>query len=188
VFTLAHFGVKYTLLMVEQKLIQVDLVALVEDQDSLNPIVILHDVIANRLLPIWIGDPEARAIAVALENKKMSRPLTHRLLVNVVEKTGGKLSRIVVDRLKGKTYFATMYIRVGKKEISIDARPSDAVAIALEAFAPIFVVKEVMDAGSQPNPFQNMTIQQEKREFKKEDIEKLRALLLQARAREEQTL
>lgn len=187
-FTLTHFGVKYTLLMAEQKLIQVDLVALVEDQATMNPIVLLHDRTSNKLLPIWIGEVEARAITIALNKEKMSRPLTHKLLINVVGSMNGKLSRVVIEKLKNKTYYASLRVRVGDKEILVDARPSDAIALALEAPVSIFVAAEVMDAGGQENPFANIPLQQEKREMKKEDVEKLKELLARAREREEETL
>lgn len=187
-FTLTYFGVKYTLLMAEQKLIQVDLVALVEDQATMNPIVLLHDRTSDRLLPIWIGEAEASAITIILDKKKMSRPLTHKLLINVIGSMNGKLSHVVIETLKNKTYYASLRIKVGDKELCVDARPSDAIAIALEAPAPIFVAAEVMDAGGQANPFANIPMQQEKRAMKKEDIEKLKELLKCAREREEETL
>lgn len=174
--------------MSEQKLIQVDLVMLVEDQDTGNPIVLLHDRTANKLLPIWIGETEAQAIAIALNKEKMPRPLTHKLLINAVESIGAKLSRAVIEQLRNKTYYASLYVKIGDMEICVDARPSDAIATALFALVPIFVAAEVMDIGGQKNPFANIPMQQEKREMRKEDIEKLKELLLRAREREEGTL
>lgn len=171
--------------MPDPKLIAVDIVALVEDQGNGSPIVVLHDRQGNRLLPIWIGDPEARAIAVALNKMRMPRPLTHKLLVHVIEALDGKLSRVVVDRLKNHTYFASLYVQTAGKTVAVDARPSDAIALALEAKIPIFVEKQVMDEAGQQNPFPGIAMRQEKREFKEEDLVKLKELLEKARAREQ---
>lgn len=173
--------------MAEEKLVNVDIVALVEDQSNSSPIVVLHDRQNNRLLPIWIGDPEARAIAIALNKMKTPRPLTHSLLLNIISQMGGKLSHIVIDRIKNHTYFASIYIKIGDKTVSVDARPSDSVALALEARVPIFVAKNVMDEAGQENPFPGMAMRQEKREMKKEDLEKLKELLERAREREQKS-
>lgn len=170
-----------------EELIAVDIVALVEDQANSSPIVILHDRKENRLLPIWIGDPEARAIAVALNKVNTLRPLTHRLLLQIIEKMGGVLSHIVVDRIKNHTYFSTLFVKAGEKFIAIDSRPSDAIALALEARVPIFVAKSVMDLAGQPNPFPGSAMRQEKREFKEEDMKKLKELLEKAREREQKS-
>jgi bifunctional DNase/RNase len=171
--------------MPESQLIAVDIVALVEDQANGSPIVVLHDRQHNRLLPIWIGDPEARAIAIALNKMRMPRPLTHKLLLHVIEAMDGKFSRIVVDRLKNHTYFASLYIQSSQKTVAVDCRPSDAIALALEAKMPIFVEKKVMDEAGQDNPFPGIAMRQEKREFKEEDLAKLKELLEKARAREQ---
>lgn len=176
--------------MTETQLIPVNVMALVEDQVSSSPIVLLHDQQMNRLLPIWIGDPEARAIAVALNNTSMPRPLTHKLLINVIESMEGKLSRIVVDRLERNTYLASIYVQTEKKNIVIDARPSDAIALALEAKVPIFVSKAIMDRAAQKNPFPDV-LKQEKRAAKinltEADLEKMKELIERAREREEKS-
>ncbi|MBI4994425.1 bifunctional nuclease family protein [Candidatus Peregrinibacteria bacterium] len=176
--------------MPEVELIPVSVIALVEDQISSSPIVLLHDKQLDRLLPIWIGDPEARAIAIALNKTVMPRPLTHRLLLNIIEAMEGKLSRVVVDRLERNTYFASVYVQMEKKNIVIDARPSDAVAIALESGTPIFVAKAIMDKAAQKNPFPDV-VKQEKREkkldFTKDDLEKIKKLIEKARERERQS-
>lgn len=171
----------------EQQLVQVDIVALVEDQANSNPIVVLHDRQGNRLLPIWIGDPEARAITVALNKISMPRPLTHKLLLLVIEHMGGKLSRVVVDRIKNNTYYASLWVQLADKNIEIDSRPSDAIAVALEARAPIFVAKAIMDESGQKNPFPGIAMRQDKREFKEVDLKKLKELLEKARDREQKS-
>lgn len=173
--------------MAKEELIAVDIVALVEDQSNTSPIVVLHDRSHNRLLPIWIGDPEARAIAIALNRMATPRPLTHTLLLVVIEKMGGKLVRIVVDRLKNHTYFSSIYVETEAGVKVIDSRPSDSIALALEARVPIFVAKNIMDMAGQDNPFPGMAMRQEKREMKEEDLKKLKEMLEKAREREEKS-
>lgn len=169
------------------ELVQVDLVALVEDQDSANPIVLLHDKAGDRLLPIWIGDTEARAIAIALNRTPMPRPLTHKLLSSVIAQMGGRLISMVVNKLDGRTYFAVLNVQIGIKKVQIDSRPSDAIALALEARCPIFVVKSIMDKAAQKNPLPAFATQQEKREMSVKDLEKLKGLLEKAREREQKS-
>lgn len=173
--------------MADQKLIPVDIIALMEDQASSNPVVVLHDRTSNRLLPIWIGDTEARAIAIALNKMSMPRPLTHTLLLRAIEKMGGKLSRVVVDRLKNNTYFASIYVETAQGVKDIDSRPSDAIALALGACVPIFVTEKIMQENGQPNPFPGSAMRQEKREFKESDLKHLKELLEKAREREQQS-
>lgn len=172
----------------KNKLIPVDIIALIEDEVSYSPIVILHDRNKNRLLPIWIGEPEARAIAVALNKIKMPRPLTHSLLLSVVGQMGGKLSRIVVDRIKNHTYYATLYVDIDSKIVKIDARPSDAIALGLESRSPIFVAEEVMMEAGQENPFPGTAAKQERKiDLKGENIKRLKDLLDKAREREKKS-
>lgn len=173
--------------MPESQLIAVDIVAMVEDQGSGSPIVVLHDRQHNRLLPIWIGDPEARAISMALNKTRTPRPLTHKLLLHVAESLDGKLARVVVDRLKNHTYFASLYFQTQEKIVVVDCRPSDAIALALEARIPIFVEKKIMDEAGQANPFPGAAMRQEKRELKEEDLKKMKELLDKARQREQQS-
>lgn len=175
--------------MAKQELVQVDLVALVEDQVSSNPIVVLHDKAGNRLLPIWIGDPEARAIAVALNKTRTPRPMTHQLLLKMVGGLGGQVLRIVVDRLENNTYLASVYIKKGQKTVAIDARPSDAVALAIYAQVPIFVDKQIMDKAAQPNPVPLASMQQTKGtlSMKEDELQKLKELLAKAREREQKS-
>ncbi len=176
--------------MPETLLIPVSVIALVEDQISSSPIVLLHDQQSNRLLPIWIGDFEARAIAIILNKTPAPRPLTHKLVLNTLQNMGGKLLHVVIDRLKNNTYFASMHVVRDGHNIAIDARPSDAVAIALEAKTPIFVTKEIMDSAAQKNPFPDINQQQDrpaqaKTNFKESDLKKLKELFEKARQREQ---
>lgn len=109
------------------------------------PIVILRTEDGSRLLPIWIGLFEANAIALQIEQVKTPRPLTHDLLRDVVALLGAETARVVVDGLVENTFRASIYLRVGGGERRLDARPSDAIALALRAGAPIFVARDVLE-------------------------------------------
>ena len=110
-----------------------------------SPIVILREVDGDKTLPIWIGLLEATAIASELEGIKFSRPMTHDLLNNMLEMVDVEVSKIEVCDLKENTYFALIHFKQGEKEMSIDARPSDALALSLRVRAPIFVDEEIIN-------------------------------------------
>ncbi|NMB73573.1 MAG: bifunctional nuclease family protein [Myxococcales bacterium] len=97
------------------------------------------------LLPIWIGEAEAFSIRLRLERRRFERPLTHDLLDTVVRELGGKLIKIHVDDLKGNTFVGMVFIQQGKKTISIDSRPSDAIALAVGNRLPICVSQKVFE-------------------------------------------
>jgi hypothetical protein len=111
--------------------------------------VILKEIGGERTLPIWIGLLEATAIASELEGIKFSRPMTHDLLKNIMSLMDVKVNKIEVCDLKNNTYFALIYLDHKGKEISIDARPSDALALSLRMGAPIFVAEDVIKKSSQ---------------------------------------
>jgi bifunctional DNase/RNase len=111
--------------------------------------VILKEIGGERTLPIWIGLLEATAIASELEGIKFSRPMTHDLLKNIMSLVDVKVNKIEVCDLKNNTYFALIYLDHKGKEISIDARPSDALALSLRMGAPIFVSEDVIKKSSQ---------------------------------------
>ena len=110
------------------------------------PIVILRDKNGERVLPIWVGIFEANAIALQIENISTPRPMTHDLLRNVIHDLNGSVERIVVSDLKETTFYALIYLRVGVDLVAVDARPSDAIALALRTQAPIFVEDHVIDS------------------------------------------
>lgn len=139
--------------MANSLLVPVVILTLIEDQDSGSPIVVLHDAESNRVLPMWIGDAEARALALALNRVQSARPLTHTLLLKTAATLGARLSRVVVDRLRNNTYFASLYLKGLTQEFQVDARPSDALALALEAQVPIFVEQKIFSEASHKNPF-----------------------------------
>ena len=107
------------------------------------PIIILRDEEGGRVLPIWVGIFEANAIA--LQNVTMPRPMTHDLLRNVIRDLQGRVQKVVVSELKENTFYALIYVVVGEEVTAIDARPSDAIALALRAKAPLLVEESVID-------------------------------------------
>jgi len=113
-----------------------------------SPIVILKAVDGDETLPIWIGLLEATAIASEMEGIKFSRPMTHDLLKNVMDMVDVKVARIEVSDLKDNTYYAVIHLKQGEKEMTLDARPSDALAISLRVKAPVFVAEEVIKQSS----------------------------------------
>ena len=108
------------------------------------PIIILKDVRGSHMLPIWIGVFEANAIALEIEKVSTPRPMTHDLLKNIFDVMNGRIVRVVVDNLMDNTFYATIYVDCRGEELRVDARPSDAIAVALRANIPIFVTQEVM--------------------------------------------
>lgn len=109
------------------------------------PIVILKDVHGNRALPIWIGNFEANAIALEMEQVTPPRPMTHDLIKNILEGINATVTRVVVNDLRDSTFYAQIFLLVGGEEVIVDSRPSDAIALALRVKAPIFVEEKVID-------------------------------------------
>jgi hypothetical protein len=109
------------------------------------PIIILRDKDGQRVLPIWVGVFEANAIALQMENVATPRPMTHDLLKNVICDLKADIQKIVVSDLRENTFYALIYLVVNGEPVAIDARPSDAIALALRAQAPIFVEDRVID-------------------------------------------
>jgi bifunctional DNase/RNase len=125
-------------------LLKMSVEGLLFDPRSNMYILLLHQVDGNDTLPIWIGKPEADSIALALGKVATPRPLTHDLIRNLVEALVVKVSRVVVTQILDNTYYSLIYLTDGKREIPVDSRPSDAVAVALRANAPIFVDEDVV--------------------------------------------
>lgn len=116
------------------------------DQVSKSPVVILQEVDGERVLPIWIGGTEASAIHMELAEVKFSRPLTHDLAASLIRGLGGVLQRVIISRVQENTYFAEMVIGRGTEVFSIDARPSDSIAIALRLKARIFTNDDLLSS------------------------------------------
>ena len=109
------------------------------------PIVILKDNEGDRVLPIWVGVFEANAIALQIENIPTPRPMTHDLLKNILSEIEADVDRIVVSELRENTFYAMIYLDRGGQTIGIDARPSDAIALALRTKSPIYVEESVVE-------------------------------------------
>ena len=124
--------------------IEMTIKGLMVDPVTNTPIVLLHDPEGQRVLPIWVGVSEANAIALQIENISSPRPMTHDLLRNVITDLKGELRRVVLNDLKGNTFYAQLYLRVDGADAIIDARPSDAIALALRTRAPIFAEDHVI--------------------------------------------
>src|SRR5512139_3929194 len=117
---------------------------------SQHRIVILKDVDSERFLPIWIGPFEADAITVSLQEMEVVRPLTHDLLRNVLQTLGAEILRINITELRDDVFYARIVVRVNGKELEIDSRPSDALALAVRAHAPVFVDERVLQEAATP--------------------------------------
>ncbi len=117
-----------------------------------NRVVVLREIGSQRYLPIWIGAPEADAITLRLQGIHVDRPLTHDLLYNTITTLGADVEYVVVTELKNDIFYADIVLDLDESEIRIDARPSDAIALAVRAEVPIYVVEEVMEeAGRIPD-------------------------------------
>ncbi len=127
-------------------LVEVKVQSLGLDRNTNTPVVILREQSGERVLPIWIGPGEASAIAMHLAEWSFSRPLTHDLLVSLMEGLGGSLSRVIISRVVDNTYFAELEVRRDEEVISVDARPSDSIAIALRTGSSIFADESLLES------------------------------------------
>lgn len=112
---------------------------------SQHRIVVLKDAAGDRYLPIWIGPCEADAITIELQEMPPQRPLTHDLLKSVIRELGGKVVHILINDLRNDVYYARIVVDVSGRQMEIDSRPSDAIALAVRAKVPIFVADVVME-------------------------------------------
>ena len=120
---------------------------------SNSPIVVLKDDDEKFFLPIWVGIFEANAIALQLENITTPRPMTHDLLRNMIAELNARVLRIVINDLRDSTFFAQIRLAIGsERTLEVDARPSDAIALALRTEAPIFVAQSVLDQAQTISP------------------------------------
>jgi bifunctional DNase/RNase len=126
-------------------LIEMTIKGLMVDPITNMPIVILKDKDGERVLPIWVGIFEANAIALQIENIVTPRPMTHDLLRNIITDLEGRVDRVVVSDLKENTFYAIVHLTVRGERIAVDARPSDAIALALRTRAPILVEEAVIE-------------------------------------------
>ncbi|WP_348261230.1 bifunctional nuclease family protein [Telmatobacter sp. DSM 110680] len=126
--------------------IEVRIRGLMMDPATNMPIVVLKDVGSDTVMPIWVGIFEANAIAIEIEKVAAPRPMTHDLTRNLMRHMNGELEKIVITELRDDTFFAMLWIRQEGELITLDARPSDAIALALRADCPIFVSEQVMQS------------------------------------------
>lgn len=125
--------------------IEMTIKGLMVDPVTNMPIIILRDEAGERVLPIWVGPFEANAIALQIENVAPPRPMTHDLLRDVIQTLDASVLKVVVCDLKDNTFYALIHLRMRGEPITIDARPSDAIALALRTRAPIFVEEAVIE-------------------------------------------
>jgi bifunctional DNase/RNase len=146
-------------------------------------VVILKENKVERYLPIWIGPNEADAIAIKLQGVSVPRPLTHDLLYSMIDALGAKVNFIVVNELRNDTFYAKINVIVNDKNVEIDSRPSDAIALAVRAKAPIYAEEEVLDKAGivfdqetgKPIPSTQANKFGEKREISEDELRKLSA-------------
>ena len=130
-------------------MIEMKVMGIAIDTASGSPIIVLNDKENRKALPIWIGSAEASAIIRKIENIKVLRPMTHDLIIDIIEKTGFTIDRVEINDVEKETYFSTIFLlSQDGKEVGIDSRPSDAIAVAIRADAPIFVSAKVLADGS----------------------------------------
>jgi bifunctional DNase/RNase len=128
-------------------MVEVHLAAVRVDLQSNTPVVLLQEIEGSRrTLPIFIGAPEATAIAFALQGVDTPRPMTHDLMRDLLEALGAKLERVVITELRAATYYAELQLLAGGRRTSVSSRPSDAIALATRTGAPLFVAEDVLDA------------------------------------------
>lgn len=131
-------------------MIQVELSAVVINERSDEQVITLREVEGGRTLPIVIGMFEAFAIDRLVKERTAERPLTHDLMEALVLALGARVARVVIDDLKDETFFAKVVLRLGDDERSVDARPSDAITLALKTGCPVFVAEKVLDTAASP--------------------------------------
>jgi bifunctional DNase/RNase len=125
-------------------MVQVTVAGLILGQNPRSPVLLLHIPPLDKYLPVWIGQSEAMSISMALRKERFERPLTHDLMVTIIDGLAGKVTKVTVTDLRNDTYFAKIYIERGPEVVGIDARPSDSIAVAIRTEAPIFVADEVL--------------------------------------------
>jgi len=134
------------------QLVPMSIKGLMLDPVSNSPIVVLKDEEDKFFLPIWVGIFEANAIALQLENVTTPRPMTHDLLRNLISELDARVTRVVINDLRDSTFFAQIRVITGGRTMEIDARPSDAIALALRTEAPIFVAQSVLEQAQTISP------------------------------------
>ncbi len=133
-------------------MVRLQVFGLALDEKNQAPVLILKPDSGDRVLPIWIGAMEAMAISLVLNKVAFPRPMTHDLLLASIRSLGGSVERVEITRLEEGTFYAEIEVRRGPESLRIDSRPSDAVALALRAEAPVFASQDVLDAAGTHGP------------------------------------
>lgn len=129
-------------------LVEVRVQSLALDRTTNTPVVILQEMEGERVLPIWIGPGEASAIAMQLAEMEFSRPLTHDLICSVLSGLGANLQKVIITKVQKSTYYAELIVRRNGEVISLDARPSDSIAVALRVDARIFADDQLLEVAT----------------------------------------
>ena len=137
--------------------VEVRIRGLMMDPSTRMPIVVLNDLAGEVILPIWVGLLEANAIALEIEKATMPRPMTHDLLRNAIHGLNARVTRVVVASLKEDTFYATVWMDQNGEPVALDARPSDAIALALRSDCPIFVSRQVLETARAAGGTQQLT-------------------------------
>ena len=127
-------------------MVEVTVAKLGVDSSTNSYVVILQEKDGNRILPIWIGQPEAESIVMHMNNIKRERPLTHDLCKSLIVGLGGSLRRVQITKVQKNTYFAELHVQRNEEIVQIDARPSDSIAVALRLQAPIYAQESLLTA------------------------------------------
>jgi len=155
------------------QLVPMSIKGLMLDPVSNSPIVVLKDDAEKFFLPIWVGIFEANAIALQLENVSTPRPMTHDLLRNMIAELDARVTRVVINDLRDSTFFAQIRVITGERTLELDARPSDAIALALRADAPIYVAQSVLEQAQTISPDSEDQDEKVKKWFEQLDTEDL---------------
>ena len=159
--------------MTVSQLVPMSIKGLMLDPVSNSPIVVLKDEEDKFFLPIWVGIFEANAIALQLEKITTPRPMTHDLLRNMINELDARVTRVVINDLRDSTFFAQIRLIIGDKTLELDARPSDAIALALRADAPIYVAQSVLEQAQTISPDSDDQDEKMKKWFEQLDTEDL---------------
>lgn len=162
-------------------IIPVHVITLIEDPN--NPVLFLYCQGQNKIIPVMIGKPEARILALSLDKANFQRPMTHHLLQNTIEAMGGVLSRVVIFDVKDDTFYSKICIQVGTDEIQVDARPSDALILAVQSVKPIFVTERVLQKAGKENPIGASAGKPQ--QLSQKEIDELKRHLAEAQEREQ---
>ncbi len=124
------------------------ILGLIFDPNLNTTVIVLLDPKGERVLPIWIGPMEGNAIAIGMEKVNTPRPMTHDLMKNLLDEFQVEIKKVIVTELKDDTFYAVIHLSIDDKEMEIDSRPSDAIALAVRVEAPIYCAERVMDAAA----------------------------------------